>query len=286
MLSYRYLLAGSSLGLLPQVGTAQQGPQLSLSTGVALSQATMQRYAATPRSFRPEHGLALAAGVRFSYPVSPDWALEIVQGVADLQPGVRYRIPSGGRSAGIGAGALLQTGLAVRRTNLWQISPRLQLDAALTGAYAWLARPCRNDYASSWFSQQTQPTFSQPIAEWTTRQRHRATVLLGGEAQLQYALDARHSLLLSLGYNRGLRTLVESRSQQLRYLDDNGQVQSGGFVLRNRGSYATLQLGYGWQLGNPAGWPTTHTPRYGRLPALSTEPEPEAPPVYFEPVEE
>ncbi|MBT9391794.1 hypothetical protein KLP40_01355 [Hymenobacter sp. NST-14] len=245
----------------------------------------MQRYAATPRSFRPEHGLALAAGLRFSYPVSPHWALEIAQEVADLQPGVRYRIPNSSGSSGVGARAVLHTGVTVRRLNLWQISPRMQLDAALTGAYAWLARPYRSDYIGSWFSpQQTQPTFSQPIAEWTTRQRHRATVLLGGEARLQCTLDTRHSLLLSLGYNRGLRTLVESRSQQLLYLDDHGQVQSGGFVLRNRGSYATLQLGYGWQLVNPAGKVTTHTPRYGRLPALSAEPE--APPVYFEPVEE
>ncbi|RIY11765.1 hypothetical protein D0T11_06285 [Hymenobacter rubripertinctus] len=246
----------------------------------------MQRFAATPRSFRPAHGLALAAGLRLSYPVSPRWALEAFQAVTDLQPGVRYRIPNSSSSSGVGIGALLQTGLAVRRLTLWQISPRLSLDAALMAAYAWLARPYQNNYLSSWGAQQPQPTFSHPVAEWRNQQRHRTAVVVGSEARVRYALDATHSLLLSLGYCQGLRTLVESRTQQLAYLNANGQVQQGGFVLRNRGSYATVQLGYGWQLGHPANRATTHTPRYGRMPASSATPEPEAPPVYFEPAEE
>lgn len=70
-------------------------------------------------------------------------------------------------------------------------------------------------------------------------------------------------MLLTATYQRGLRKLGEVRSTQADYLDANGAVQQGSFMLSSYGSYGSVQLGYGLRLGAIVIARSKHpTPRY------------------------
>ncbi|WP_200793387.1 hypothetical protein [Hymenobacter lapidiphilus] len=243
----------------------------------------MERSAGTPRAFRAGNTLGLTGELRLAWPLAPQWALETMMGLTELQPGIKYKLRDGSRSSGIGPGPLLQTGLALRRPELLTFGPRLSLDATLGAAVAWLTRSYPTDRLNELNPGQRQPAPGRPVVVYDSRQRHRSTWLLSGDVRLRYALTPSHNLLLSMTYTQGLRPLVESRTQRLSYLDANGTPQEGGFVLRDRGSRAALQLGYGWLLGRAEERATVRTPRYGRAPALPEEPAEDETPTFSEP---
>jgi hypothetical protein len=90
--------------------------------------------------------------------------------------------------------------------------------------------------------------------------------MVGLETILHYELGLRSSLLLTAGYQHGLQNLVDLHTTRVAYLDGAGAVQEGSFTLAGRGSYATLQLGYGLRLGSAEARPHRRnpTPRYSQ----------------------
>ncbi|SET77446.1 hypothetical protein [Hymenobacter actinosclerus] len=275
MALYLYRIAGGVLvGLLPLAGArAQARPQLSWSAGPAYSLTSIKRSAGTPSAFRADDAFGPGGELRLAWPLAPQWALETALGLTELQPGIGYRTRNSKASSGIGTGPVWQTGLALRRLDLLTLGARLSLDATLGAAAAWLARPYPTGGPREFNPGQRQPAPGRPLTVYTSSQRNRSTWLLNGGVRLRYALAPAHSLLLSLDYWQGLRPLVETRTQRLAYLAANGTPQEGGFVLRDRGSRAALQLGYGWFLGRSGERAAARTPRYGRL---ATPPEDEA----------
>ncbi|NVO83271.1 hypothetical protein [Hymenobacter terrestris] len=282
---YLYRIAGGLLvGLLPLADAlAQPRPQLSLCVGPTYSLMTMQRAAGTPSGFRAHRYLWPMGELRLAWPLAPQWSLETMLGLTELQPGIRYRHRYDRSSTSIGLGPLLQTGLALRRPNLLTFGSRLSLDATLGAAVAWLTRSYRPDRLHEFYPGQRQPMLGRPLVVYTSHQLHRNTWLLNGGVRLRYALTPNHNLLLSLDYAQGLRPLLEMSTQRLTYLDANGMPQEGGFVLRDRGSRVALQLGYGWFLGRAGEQATPRTPRYGRAPTLPEEPAEDETPAFSEP---
>ncbi|SDY72177.1 hypothetical protein [Hymenobacter psychrophilus] len=285
MAFYPYRIAGGLLvGLLPLAGAwAQARPQLSLSTGPAFSLTTIARSARTPRAFRADNTFGLTGELRLAWPLAPQWALETMLGLTELQPGIKYKVDNGSRSSGIGPGPLLHTGLALRRSDLLTFGSRFSLDAALGAGVAWLARPYPTDRLNEFNPGQRQPAPGRPVVVYTSHQQHRSIWRLSGNVRLRYALTPNRNLLLSLDYAQGMQSLVESRTQRLTYLAANGTPQEGGFVLRDRGSHVALQLGYSWFLGHAGERATPHTPRYGRTAGPPEELVEEEPPTFSEP---
>ncbi|AII52770.1 hypothetical protein N008_12390 [Hymenobacter sp. APR13] len=101
----------------------------------------------------------------------------------------------------------------------------------------------------------------------------RGTAMVGVEGLLRYELGLRHMLLLTATYQRGLSPLEEINSTRLEYIDDNGTVQQGSLTIVSRGSYATVQLGYGLRLGQLAGATRRNPPPRYSLDPDDTDPD-------------
>lgn len=249
---------------------AQTGPEISVSSGISLATARMQR-TNLPQAFRANSDPASATTLRVSWPIRAAWSVDVYQHMAGLASGIRFdSTPKLGRQrfgSGFFPAHLLLTGLALRNTTLWQISPSFTLSGSLGIAFGWTPRPYRlgafSLFPSSWpASQPPQP--SQPVVYWNARQLHRSTWLLSLEALLRYELPKRRCVLLTVGYYAGMRRLWEVYSTRAAYLEpDRVTVREGSFVIPNRGSHVVAQLGYGWPLRPlAAATPRWHTPRY------------------------
>ncbi|WP_139252118.1 hypothetical protein [Hymenobacter psychrotolerans] len=190
--------------------------------------------------------------------------LGVEQRVTGLSQDIRYGRRGTGFRAGVGENTLHQSGLSVRLYDVWQPGPRWGLDVALSGAYAWPYRYGRYTHEGPlWYSTASrlpQPGIPLVLVRETERQ---GTAIIGMEALLRYELGPRHMLLLTATYQRGLRPLTAITSTRLEYLDSNGVIQQGSLAVISRGSYGTVQLGYGVRLGRLAGaTQRSPTPRY------------------------
>lgn len=262
---YRGLL-GCGFLLLGSGGSAwaQREVELNISGGVSLAHPTMQRQNLT-KQFRPVGSFNTGAALRLVVPLSTRLGVGFEQRVTGLPQNVRYGTRSNGFSTGIGEQTIHQSGLSLRLYDIWSPGPRFGLDVALTGSYAWPYQHGGHTYEGLlWYgtasSQLPQPGIPLVLVRGTER---RGTAMAGVEALLRYELGLRHLLLLTATYQRGLRPLAEINSTRLEYIDDNGAVQQGSLAVVSRGSYATVQLGYGLRLGHLAGTTRRNpTPRY------------------------
>lgn len=251
------LLAGSP------PARAQREVELQLSGGAALFQFDISRHN-LPANFKAIGGFNTAAAVRLTLPVSPRIGVGLEQRVTGLGHQLAYDLPNSRQSTGLSYNTVHQSGLSVRLYDLWAPGPRWGLDLALTGSYGWGSGSRLPYEGPLWGAPLTAaaPTRAEPLlfVRETTRP---GAVMAGLELLLRYEWGLRHSLLLTAAYQRGLRQVVALRSTRLEYVDEAGAVQRGRLALSSRGSYATVQLGYGLRLGSLAGIrPPSATPRY------------------------
>ncbi|GAA3955111.1 hypothetical protein GCM10022406_40780 [Hymenobacter algoricola] len=237
-----------------------------MSGGAVLSRAALTRYN-LPDNFRTVAGFNTGAALRLTLPVRPWLGLGFEQRITGLAQQFTYRSGNSRRGAGIGSQTLYQYGVRAVLYDVWLPGPRWALDVALTGSYAL---PLYGSYQYTgllWHTAaDTRPTPTHPLIAVTEAQRG-GTPMAGLEALLRYELSPRQTLLLTATYQRGLRQFSEVRSTQADFLDDTGTVQQGSFVASTRGSYATVQLGYGLCLGRSEDQPNlptrrNPTPRY------------------------
>ncbi|WBO83320.1 hypothetical protein [Hymenobacter yonginensis] len=253
-----FLLLGSSGHAL-----AQRETELNISTGTTLAQLATKKQDLT-RQFRAVAGFNTGAALRLVVPLSSRLGVGFEQRVTGLNQSVRYGTRDNGLSTGIGDNTVHQSGLSVRLYDLWRPGPRWGLDVAITGSYAWPYYWHNGSYEGPlWFGSAAQlPRPGIPLVLVRETER-RGTAMAGVEALLHYELGLRHMLLLTATYQRGLRPITEITSTRLEYIDDNGAVQQGSLTVVSRGSYATVQLGYGLRLGQLAGATRRNpTPRY------------------------
>lgn len=258
-------LLGCGFLLLGPCGSAlaQREVELNISCGASLAQPATERQNLN-RPFRGVAGFNTGAALRIVVPLSRRLGVGLEQRVTGLNQGVRYGTRGNGFNSSIGSNTVHQSGVSLRLYDVWKPGPRWGLDVALTGSYAWPYRRGSYTYEGPlWFS--NTPPLPQPgiplvLVRETERQ---GAAMVGVEALLRYELGLRHTLLLTATYQRGLRPLTETTSTRLEYFDDNGTVQQGRLAVVSRGSYATLQLGYGLRLGRMEGATRRNpTPRY------------------------
>ncbi|GAA4006276.1 hypothetical protein GCM10022408_17610 [Hymenobacter fastidiosus] len=246
---------------------AQRGPELSLSGGAVLSRAALTRHN-LPDNFRTVPGFSSGAALRLTLPVRPWLGLGLEQRITGLAQQFTYRFENGRLGSGIGSKTLYQYGVRAVLYDLWLPGPRWALDVALTGTYALPLHGSYHYTGPLWHTAaDTRPTPTRPLIAVTETQSG-GTPMAGLEALLRYELSPRQVLLLTATYQRGLRRFSEIRSTQADFLDAAGTVRQGSFVASTRGSYATVQLGYGLRLGatETSRLPTPRTPRYGAAP--------------------
>jgi hypothetical protein len=261
---------GFLLGLLllgANNARAQRQGELSLSGGLTLSRLTATRQN-LPDNFSVDAGFNTGAVVRLILPLSSRLGLGVEERVSGLTNSIRYGTRSGGLTAGLAYSTIHQLGLSLHLYDVWTPGPRWALDVALTGSYGWSSY--KNNYYSGgsvWGNPPLSqfPTSTTPLVVLKQSYTAVGTPMAGVETILHYEWGRRNSLLLTLGYQRGLRTLVDLRTTRVAYLDDAGAVQEGGLTLSGRGSYATAQLGYGLRLGSAeARTRRNPTPRYSQ----------------------
>ncbi|MBC6696844.1 hypothetical protein [Hymenobacter sp. BT190] len=261
---YRSLL-GCGFLLLGSGGSAwaQREMELNVSGGATLAQPAIRRQNLNGQ-FRTVGRFNTGAALRLVVPMSARLGVGFEQRVTGLNQSVRYGNRVSGFSSSIGNDEVHQSGLSLRLYDVWSPGPRWGLDVALTGCYAWPYYSGRDTYEGPlWYSSTTQmPQPGIPLVLVRKTER-RGTAMAGVEALLRYELGLRHMLLLTATYQRGLGPLEEINSTKLEYLDDNGIVQQGSLAIISRGSYATMQIGYGLRLGHLAGTTRRNpTPRY------------------------
>ncbi|WBA40394.1 hypothetical protein [Hymenobacter canadensis] len=261
---YRGLL-GCGFLLLSSSGSAlaQRETELNISGGASLTHPAMERQNLT-RQFRTVGRFNTGAALRLVMPLNARLGVGFEQRVTGLPQSVRYGTRSTGFRSGGGNNTVHQSGLSLRIYDIWRPGPRFGLDMALTGSYAWLDGWRSSSYEGPlWYIDATQlPQPGIPLVLVRETER-RGTAMAGVEALLRYELGLRHMLLLTATYQRGLGPLEEINSTKLEYIDDNGIVQQGSLAIVSRGSYATVQLGYGLRLGYLAGATRRNpTPRY------------------------
>jgi hypothetical protein len=264
---YRGLL-GCGFLLLCSSGSAlaQRETELNISGGATLAQpATKQQN--LNRQFRAVAGFHTGAALRLVVPLSARLGVGFEQRVTGLNQSMRYGTRGTGFRSSIGNDEVHQSGLSVRLYDVWTPGPRWGLDVALTGSYAWMNRWQSSYEGPLWYnftSQLPQPSIPLLLVRKTERQ---GTAMVGAEVLLRYELGLRHMLLLTATYQRGLSPLAAIHSTKLEYVDNNGTVQQGSLEVISRGSYATVQLGYGLRLGQLAGATRRNpTPRYSLEP--------------------
>jgi hypothetical protein len=260
---YRGLL-GCGFLLIISVGSAwaQREVELNISGGVTLAHPTMERQNIT-RQFRTVGSFNTGAALRLVVPVSERLGIGVEERVTGLPQSVRYGTRGNGFSKGIGDETIHHSGISLRLYDVWSPGPRWGLDVALTGSYTWTYGGRYAYEGPLWYNDISQlPQPGNPLV-LVRNVGGRGTPMAGVEALLRYELGLRHMLLLTATYQRGLRPLEEINSTRLEYIDDNGTVQQGSLTVISRGSYATVQLGYGLRLGQMAGATRRNpTPRY------------------------
>ncbi|MBD2714630.1 hypothetical protein KBK19_06250 [Microvirga sp. STR05] len=262
-------LLGCGFLLLGPNGSAlaQREVELNISGGASLTHPAIEWQNLT-RQFRTVGSFNTGAALRLVVPLSRRLGIGLEQRITGLSQSARYGTRGNGFSSGIGNTTIHQSGLSIRLYDIWRPGPRWGLDLALTGSYARPYRGGTYTYEGPLWggnpAQLPRPGIPLVLVRETERT---GTAAVGTELLLRYELGLRHLLLLTATYQRGLSVLTQITSTRLEYFDDSGTVQQGSLVIFSRGSYATVQLGYGLRLGRlEAAMRRNPTPRYSLNP--------------------